>query len=172
MGLYEQTSGDRRIHTPTYNAMVRLTRALGNLKFNGADFMVRDGFVSLAAGPAAGFPWSLLSFGYEILGPADSNKVRIFAGSVVLHGETRSQVDCVQTDVEVANDDIVYVAYDWSSTPETATVAAAATVPENSADKAYFALYKFAKVTGPPVVVTLLAIYRLGNIEIIPRQSA
>jgi hypothetical protein len=52
MGMFEQSPGDRAIHTPTYNAMVRICRRLGRLSFNNGDFVVQDGKVSLFRAPA------------------------------------------------------------------------------------------------------------------------
>ena len=56
MSLFEQSVGDRSIHTPTYNAVVAFVRKWLNLTFDPSMFVVRSGMVSMNPTTAASKP--------------------------------------------------------------------------------------------------------------------
>lgn len=110
--IKEQSPGDNRIDTDSYNAMVSTVTALQNIHYDARDFVVmRDTsgfFVALRNQSANAFDFTKLAFGFQIIG----RQVRIFSG-IIEHGT--QAISVAQTDVTLpTGTSFVFVERIWS----------------------------------------------------------
>lgn len=122
----------------------------------GGYLRFQNGFMEYTndAAGGSGLDLALCAFGYQINPDGNhTNVVRIYAGEVDRHA-------VAETDVEVENDDYVYIRRTISD--DTLVVLAGASVPDDSATYLYYKLYQFSVSN---FVATIQKIWRPFGIE-------